>query len=73
MSNVSVGADIAVQALPGEPRVLLVALVYGLVQKVIAHRVVTECDAGRLLPDGRGLSTWSRSVRTTQDRCGCIS
>lgn len=55
MSNVSVSAVIAVQTLPEEPRVLLVALVYGFVQKLAAQRAVSRsgrmpdssCESGR--------------------------
>ncbi|CAL2067790.1 MULTISPECIES: sodium-dependent transporter [Streptomyces] len=42
MSNVSVSTVIVVQALPGQPHALLVALVYGLTQKVSARRAVTK-------------------------------
>jgi len=42
MSNVSVGAVVVVHALPDQPHALLVVLVYGLVQKVTAHRAVTK-------------------------------
>ncbi|MEW2620465.1 sodium-dependent transporter [Streptomyces sp. NPDC048106] len=42
MSNVSVSAVVVVQALPGQPHALLAVLVYGLVQKVAAHRAVAR-------------------------------
>ncbi|MYQ94112.1 hypothetical protein GTY20_23860 [Streptomyces sp. SID4946] len=42
MSNVSVSTVVVVQALPGQPHALLVALVYGLAQKVSARRAVAK-------------------------------
>ncbi|MFY4723062.1 sodium-dependent transporter [Streptomyces sp. LaBMicrA B280] len=42
MSNVSVSTVVVVQALPGQPHALLVALVYGLAQKVSARHAVTK-------------------------------
>ncbi|MYR00109.1 sodium-dependent transporter, partial [Streptomyces sp. SID6139] len=45
MSNVSVSTVVVVQALPGQPHALLVALVYGLAQKVSARRAVAKGTA----------------------------
>ncbi|OIK26026.1 hypothetical protein [Streptomyces malaysiense] len=50
MSNVSVSAVVVVQALPGQPHALLVALVYGLAQKVSARRAVAK---GAVVPSYR--------------------
>ncbi|QHC32940.1 sodium-dependent transporter [Streptomyces sp. HF10] len=50
MSNVSVSTVVVVQALPGQPHALLVALVYGLAQKVSARRAVAK---GAVVPSYR--------------------
>ncbi|GLX54673.1 hypothetical protein Shyhy01_76220 [Streptomyces hygroscopicus subsp. hygroscopicus] len=58
MSNVSVSAVVVVQALPGQPHALLVALVYGLAQKVAARRAVVRSALAaprRAVSEGRAV------------------
>lgn len=52
MSNVSVSTVVVVQALPGQPHALLVALVYGLAQKVSARRAVVKGARAASYPTG---------------------